>query len=154
MTRNKPALLTFLTLVVLSSCTKVDNEIAFDNQGKMYFYEYEVRKFALKHNYGMMIFYQRIFGIYMLRYEFYDQNQGIIVRTKRREVLFDQIAKIPSGEILDLYDTCTQSTYEGFKNFDPSFFEELNIICQQKKIKLIYPWKDSYDNVLCTCQGE
>jgi len=124
-----------------------------DINNNLIIYEYKNRVYSLENNYGMMIYYSEYLGIDFLRIELFDNNKKTITKYHSITNFLNDFRSISNGNILDLFDTCTCSTYGGFQEKYPYFMAELSRICEQKGILLNTPESGS-ENILCTCGSD
>lgn len=125
-----------------------------DEKGKLVFYRWGKKENsykALKNNYGMMIFNAWESEEPTTKYELYIQNDRKIIVKSDLAAFLKELSKIPGGEILDFYDTCTLSRYH---ELDEEILEKIRKVCKQNNIILKEGQIGTYpQNIICTCSG-
>ncbi len=147
-------------LLITTGCSTFDENAAFRQQGKVFNGKLELMEVGheannglLEHEYGMMIWDQKYLDE-PRRFELFFQKKKIVFRTEDLDAFKTELARIPRGEKLYEYDTCTVSSQN---NLPEEVMQEIEVRCEELGIKIVgrgHGDDDGFANmIICTCDG-
>jgi hypothetical protein len=117
------------------------------SDGKLIFY---VWKFGIrtlvddKAKYGIMVWYNKFDKNPRIEYEFSSQPDRKFIRTSDYQSFLSQIATVPLGDTILLYDVCSVGSHQGLNE---NVMKGIKSYCKKHSIILLSPY------VICTCKS-